>query len=71
MKKTIQSICALALFLVVITSCGNSKSTETVATMYACPMHPEQKSDKPGTCPVCNMDMEKVEAKTGSTTTNK
>ncbi len=26
--------------------------------VYACPMHPEITSDKPGTCPKCGMDLE-------------
>lgn len=27
-------------------------------TLYACPMHPEVRSDAPGTCPVCKMALE-------------
>lgn len=27
--------------------------------IYICPMHPQIRSDKPGTCPICNMDLEK------------
>jgi Cu+-exporting ATPase len=27
-------------------------------TMYTCPMHPEVRSDKPGTCPKCGMALE-------------
>ena len=26
---------------------------------YTCPMHPEVKSDKPGDCPKCGMELEK------------
>jgi hypothetical protein len=28
--------------------------------IYQCPMHPEEVSDKPGTCSKCGMDLEKV-----------
>ena len=30
-------------------------------TFYQCEMNPEITSDKPGTCPICGMDLEKVE----------
>ena len=26
--------------------------------VYTCPMHPEVKSDKPGKCPKCGMNLE-------------
>jgi RND family efflux transporter MFP subunit len=29
--------------------------------VYYCPMHPSYTSDKPGTCPICNMSLEKLE----------
>ncbi|MBI5710213.1 MAG: hypothetical protein HZC42_07920 [Candidatus Eisenbacteria bacterium] len=32
------------------------------AALYRCPMHPEVTSDKPGTCPKCGMDLERVKA---------
>ena len=28
---------------------------------YYCPMHPQQRSDKPGNCPICSMKMVKLE----------
>ncbi len=31
---------------------------------YYCPMHPQQRSDKPGNCPICNMSLVKVETAT-------
>jgi RND family efflux transporter MFP subunit len=35
---------------------------------YYCPMHPQIQSNKPGTCPICNMNLEKkaIEEKTES-----
>ena len=33
-----------------------------VAAAYACPMHPEQRSDRPGRCALCGMDLEPVPA---------
>lgn len=33
------------------------------ATFYQCEMNPEVTSDKPGTCPKCGMDLEKIEKK--------
>ena len=33
-----------------------------VSSVYTCPMHPEVKSDKPGVCPICGMDLVKKES---------
>src|SRR5262245_60287251 len=29
--------------------------------IYTCPMHPDVKSDQPGSCPICGMALEPVE----------
>jgi hypothetical protein len=36
------------------------------ATLHVCPMHPEVKSDKPGTCPKCGMALKPAAAKPGT-----
>jgi Heavy metal binding domain len=39
-----------------------SDETKAGAPIYACPMHPEVQSDKPGKCPKCGMALVKKEA---------
>lgn len=34
-------------------------ATSSAGDSYSCPMHPNVKSDKPGTCPVCGMTLVK------------
>lgn len=38
---------------------GDQAKTAT----YTCPMHPDVKSDSPGKCPICGMDLQKVKTK--------
>lgn len=37
------------------------KKVEEKKTIYRCPMHPHIVSDRPGTCPICHMDLQKVD----------
>lgn len=46
----------LLLILFLATACSSDKHAEHPDT-YTCPMHPTVISDKPGTCPVCGMDL--------------
>jgi len=45
----------MVLVLVVVSSLGFTKD------MYHCPMHPNYTSDRPGTCPICGMNLVKTE----------
>jgi Cu(I)/Ag(I) efflux system membrane fusion protein len=50
------------LFLTVgFVSCRNQdkkeKTTTHASLHYTCPMHPQIMEDKPGNCPICNMDL--------------
>jgi len=72
MKKQITTAAFLLTAVMFMASCGNKTSEskkedasteQTVNAMYQCPMkcEGEKMYDKPGSCPVCNMDLEKVE----------
>lgn len=45
-------------------SCGEKKSTAEgeIKQNYTCPMHPQIVQDRPGTCPICGMDLVPVDA---------
>lgn len=63
---------ALSAFIALSSACGTPKthetskntvadSTKNKTIVYECPMKCEgSKSDKPGKCPVCKMDLEQV-----------
>jgi Cu(I)/Ag(I) efflux system membrane fusion protein len=52
-------LCAAFLVMLFMTSCKNKKATEATKsdTYYTCSMHPQIMQDKPGTCPICHMDL--------------
>jgi hypothetical protein len=36
---------------------AKADSSKSAVTIYVCPMHPDVRSDKPGECPKCGMDL--------------
>jgi hypothetical protein len=62
MKKVFLLISVFSI--ITIWSCEKKTTNEDAkmdssAVQYACPMHPEEMSDKAGTCPKCGMEMMK------------
>ena len=49
---------------------GGDAATKAQATkpQYHCPMHPTYVSDRPGQCPICEMDLVPIEAASASPT---
>lgn len=79
MKKQIITATFLLTVTMFMTSCGSNtsenkteKTEQTKNTLYQCPMkcEGEKMYDKPGQCPVCNMDLVKVEGAHEHDTTN-
>ena len=60
---------SLLLFIVIAFSMCSSKDKHAqhleATTKYTCPMHPQIIQDKPGTCPICGMDLVKMDITTG------
>lgn len=50
------TLVALFALLAMVAGC-NTNDTAHAHDTYTCPMHPTVISDKPGTCPVCGMDL--------------
>ena len=36
---------------------GSAPASAHAATVYSCPMHPDYRSDRPGDCPICGMQL--------------
>lgn len=63
MNKAIKYIIIIILFIG-LSACTakRDKNQTTEAKTYTCPMHPQIIQDKPGTCPICGMDLVPVTA---------
>lgn len=59
MKKNLKNnwIILAMVALLTLASCGAGGDHAEHADTYTCPMHPTVVSDRPGTCPVCGMDL--------------
>jgi len=74
MKKSIIYISMISTMLLACSSeqnkdehSGHNQEQEAEATKYTCSMHPQVIQDKPGTCPICGMDLVKVTKPQGDT----
>ena len=56
-------IVTLAIVILTLAGCKNAHNNDEGVSQirYTCPMHPTVVSKRPGTCPVCNMSLVKVE----------
>lgn len=61
------AVCLLAMLLFFVAGCGRHEheagkqgAGSAAKSRYHCPMHPAVVADKPGTCPICFMDLEPI-----------
>lgn len=53
---------SLILSILLLTACQQKVNQQNNATeKYTCPMHPQVVKDQPGTCPICHMDLVKMQ----------
>src|SRR5258708_36667858 len=53
--------------LLFLTNCSSGdQHAAKEAGQYTCSMHPQVVQDKPGSCPICGMDLVKMGASTGA-----
>ncbi|MEO7462920.1 MAG: heavy metal-binding domain-containing protein [Ferruginibacter sp.] len=61
MKRILLIIAILFSSVIIFTACNNNNASADLAKdeTYSCPMHHQITREKPGQCPICNMDLEK------------
>src|SRR5258706_15062529 len=57
---------SIIIALTTLISCTNQKHTSETTQQYICSMHPQVIQDKSGTCPICHMELVKMNASGGS-----
>lgn len=61
MKKIVLLLSIAFVSSLALSACGGAQTGNQKGEVYQCPMKcSDQKSDKPGKCEVCGMDLEKV-----------
>lgn len=60
-KKFVKTVALIAMMpALLLSACKEKKQEQQAATKqqtYTCPMHPQIVQEKPGTCPICGMDL--------------
>lgn len=67
--KTSLKFSVLLSIALVFNNCGKKDEHAQhaeAAVKYTCPMHPQIIQDKPGTCPICGMDLVKMDPSAGA-----
>lgn len=63
--KILIAVLSIGLFSVLTVKAQETKQVqikhEQIGITYTCPMHADVKSDKPGTCPKCGMELKKMD----------
>jgi multidrug efflux pump subunit AcrA (membrane-fusion protein) len=60
LKRAAVAFAVLSLLGGALTACrasGTASKADAARVQYHCPMHPTYVSDRPGTCPICRMDL--------------
>ena len=60
MKRILFILTIVLSISLIFSACNNDKaSTLAKDEVYSCPMHQQIAKEKPGQCPICQMDLEK------------